>query len=305
MSQLFEISIYNRYTKKLEQEKVYGEAMVNLAYNSLFTKLIAPFIAGKALSQIYGKMQDAPRSRKKVPPFIRDFSIPIEDYQPGTLAASDIRHSYQSFNEFFIREFKPGKREFPATPESMGAFAEARYFGYENVNAATKIPVKGDFLSALGLLNNTEWAKTFAGGPLLLARLCPVDYHRYHYSDSGRTVDFYQIPGELHSVNPLALKHKPDIFVKNERRVSIVESEKFGMMAYVEVGATCVGKIVQSADESIAHQRGQEKGYFLFGGSTVIVLGEPGKWKPSADILENTAKGVETYVHLGDEVGLV
>ena len=108
---------------------------------------------------------------------------------------------------------------------------------------------------------------------------------------------------DLQSENPLALLHRKDIFVKNERRVSILETENFGKIAYIEVGATCVGKIIQSFDESKPFKRGDEKGYFLFGGSTVIVLGEAGKWSPSSDILLNTKKGIETYIHLGDEVG--
>jgi phosphatidylserine decarboxylase len=139
-------------------------------------------------------------------------------------------------------------------------------------------------------------------GPLLLARLCPVDYHRYHYPDDGKTLNSYTVHGDYHSVNPLALKYRQDILIKNERRVSIVETKKFGKLAIVEVGATCVGKIIQSHDESKDFKRGDQKGYFLFGGSTVIVYGEPGKWKPSSDILKNTELGLETYIHLGDEV---
>ena len=184
----------------------------------------------------------------------------------------------------------------------MGAFAEARYFGYEQVHDELRIPVKGNFLTAAKLLGNTKYAGEFEGGPLLLARLCPVDYHRYHYADAGETLENYRIHGKYDSVNPLALKYKQDIFIKNERRVSVVNTENFGKLAYIEVGATCVGKIVQTSDEKKPHLRGEEKGYFLFGGSTVIVLGEKGRWVPSQDILEHTQKGLETYVQLGDEV---
>ena len=95
-----------------------------------------------------------------------------------------------------------------------------------------------------------------------------------------------------------------DIFIKNERQISILDSENFGRLAYIEVGATCVGKIVQSHEEK-TFNRGDEKGYFLFGGSTVIVIGQKGLWTPNQDILENTKQGVETYIKLGEEVGQI
>ena len=110
------------------------------------------------------------------------------------------------------------------------------------------------------------------------------------------------MPGRFHSVNPLALEFRGDIFATNERQVSLLETKNFGKLAYVEVGAVCVGLIVQTHPTEGSFKRGEEKGYFLFGASTVIVLGEKGKWKPSSDILEQTALGRETLVRLGSEV---
>tara|TARA_Y100000768_G_C23989753_1_gene691478 strand:- start:1507 stop:2424 length:918 start_codon:yes stop_codon:yes gene_type:complete len=299
-----DICIYNRYTKNQEIEKVYGEKAVELAYDSKLAKAIGPLVASRSLSRLYGSSQDTISSGKKVPKFIKKFNIKIDDYLPGSLEHEPIEKSYKTFNEFFIRKFKAGLRPFPSELDSMGAFAEARYFGHEAISESTTIPVKGKFLSAAQLLGNVKNAEVFEGGPLLLARLCPVDYHRYHYCDSGKTLEAYRVKGDFHSVNPLALKLKQNIFIKNERRISIIQTENFGKLAYIEVGATMVGKIIQSADESQRFERGQEKGYFLFGGSTVIVLGEPNAWKPSADILVNTKNSLETYVHLGDAIAL-
>ena len=205
---------------------------------------------------------------------------------------------YSSFNQFFIRRFKEGKRNFCIGEGDFPAFSEARYFGYENVASNQNIPVKGKFLNSELLLAKDKWIETFNDGPLLLARLCPVDYHRFHYPDNGKVLDYYPVSGKLHSVNPLALKKKEDIFSTNFREVTILETENFGKLAYVEVGATCVGKIAQTSNLE-TFNRGDEKGYFLFGGSTVIVLGEKGKWKPNNDVLENSSKGIEVYSHLG------
>jgi phosphatidylserine decarboxylase len=267
--------------------------------------MLAPFIASKSVSQLYGCYQDWSISKSKVPPFVEKFDIDLSIYKAGSVSAEKKENSYKSFNEFFIREFEGNKRAFVGDENKMPAFCEARYFGHNQINSDVKVPVKGKLLNSNDLLGGSKWSQTFEGGPLLIARLCPVDYHRYHYPLSGETLDSFQINGQYHSVNPLALNAKPDIFIINERRASILETEKFGNLAYIEVGAAMVGKIIQSHDEASSHGKGDEKGYFLFGGSTVILLGEKGKWSPSEDVLRNTKDGVETYLHLGEEVAVL
>ena len=302
MSQGFEIQVFNRRENKMEIEKVYGDEMVKFAYATPIGRLLGPVIASKMLSQLYGKSQDSLKSAQKVAPFLKNFNIDIDQYQKGSFKENPVETSYRSFNEFFIREFKEGQRTFTPNDDEMGAFAEARYFGHESMTDDLNIPVKGSMLRAVDLIGDGELAKDFIGGPLMIARLCPVDYHRYHYPDAGKTLKAFTVPGDLHSVNPLALKYRQDIFIKNERRVAILETEHFGKLAYIEVGATCVGKIVQSFDESQPFNKGDEKGYFLFGGSTVVLCGQKGKWAPSEDILTNTKAGIETYIQLGDVV---
>jgi len=288
----------------METELVYGDGAIKFIYDNPFGQLLAPIIASKPISQLYGCYQDWSISKNKVPPFVEKFSIDLSIYKAGSVSTENKENSYKSFNEFFIREFENNERTFIEDNDRMPAFCEARYFGHHEINDNVKIPVKGKLLNSKDLLGGSKWSSTFEGGPLLVARLCPVDYHRYHYPLSGRTLDSFQIKGQYHSVNPLALKSKPEIFIVNERRASILETEEFGKLAYIEVGAAMVGKIIQRHDESTLHRKGDEKGYFLFGGSTVILLGEKGKWSPSADILSNTKNGIETYLHLGDEVAL-
>lgn len=297
-----EIQYFNRSNGSLEVEKVYGDKWVKLIYNANVGKILAPIFASKYLSKAYGLVQANMLTQLKVPKFVKNFNIDLSEYEPGSVKVEKQELSYKNFNEFFIRKFKTGKRKFVSDESQMPAFCEARYYAYDAIHDDLKIPVKGNFLNAIDLINDPELAAPFVGGPLLLARLCPVDYHRYHYPDHGKTTKSFSVHGEFHSVNPLALKFKEDIFIKNERRVSILETKNFGKLAYIEVGAVMVGKIVQSHDENKSFRRGQEKGYFLFGGSTVIVLGEPGLWSPSEDILENTAKGIETYIKLGESI---
>lgn len=293
------IQYFNRGAGQLEEEKVYGDGAIKWMYQTSTGKLLTRLLITAPVSVGYGALQGMGFSKNKIPDFIKKFEIQMDDYRPeeGRTEADP----YSSFNKFFIRQFKDGKRNFVSEPNIMPAFSEARYFGYESMNDTQTIPVKGKFLGAEALLASEKWTETFRDGPLLLARLCPVDYHRFHYPDSGKVLDYYKVKGKLHSVNPIALKEYADVFSANVREVTILETENFGKLAYVEVGAMMVGKIVQS-DKLNNFNRGDEKGYFLFGGSTVIVLGEKGKWKPDQDILDYTEKGIETYLHLGESV---
>lgn len=289
------ILFWNRAKAQEEVEQVYGDTSIRLLYETKIGQSLAENVLSRSwVSKAYGSYQASSLSAHKVEPFVKKFNIPMEEYESGP---------FPTFNDFFIRRFREGKRPFVEPANEMGAFAEARYLAYEKVLPKQKFPVKGKSLSASALLGSMEKGKIFEGGPLLLARLCPTDYHRFHFPDAGRITESYTIHGKLHSVNPLALKYKEDIFITNERRVSLLETKNMGRLAYVEVGALCVGKIVQTL-EGAEFRRGQEKGYFLFGGSTVIVLGEPGVWRPDADLLEQTRLGRETLVRLGERVGL-
>jgi phosphatidylserine decarboxylase len=288
-----EIKYFNREENFTQVEMVYGDAVVRWLYNSASGNLLSHILCKAPISKGYGLIQsNSLLSKNKVKPFVQKFSIKLDEYED---------QEFKTFNDFFIRKFKPGKRSFTQIAGEMPAFSEARYFGYEEITDKTQIPVKGIYLQSKDLIANEKWNKTFEGGPLMIARLCPVDYHRFHFPDDGEVLDEYRVKGLLHSVNPIALKKKEDIFITNERHVSILKTKNFGKIAYIEVGAICVGKIVQSY-KGTSFRRGDEKGYFLFGGSTVIIVGEKGMWKPSSDILNYTAKKMETYIKLGQPV---
>ena len=297
-----EIHYFHRKRNRIEIEQVYGSWALDWFYNTRSGGMIGAWISsGSIFSAGYGMVQNSSWSLRKIAPFVEKFDIDLSEFEPGEGGTPE--KPYRSFNDFFIRKFKRGKRVFSKNSEDLPAFCEGRYYGYERVTEREKIPVKGKFLQSEGLLDNRKWAEIFKDGPLLLARLCPVDYHRFHFPVGGRVIDHYTIPGLYHSVNPLALKKKGDIFFTNKREVSILDTDDLGKLAYMEIGAVCVGKIVQTSDLNEFY-RGQEKGYFLFGGSSVILMGTAGSWVPSEDIVENTGKGMETYVQLGDSVGL-
>lgn len=291
------IQYFNRVTQKLETEKVYGEEAVAWAYKHRLGFWLTKTMLSKAwVSKVIGAYEDSSFSATKITPFVERYDIPMQDFE---------EQQYKSFNEFFIRKFRPGKRPFNSNPNIFCAGAEARYLAFDNLKLTQEFPVKGFNVSLVDLLQNETLAKEFEGGSFILARLCPVDYHRFHFPCDGEIASHWRVRGELHSVNPVAIQVLPDIFMKNERQIAIFNTPQFGKVAMIEVGALAVGKIVQSGyspQGPFPHKfvKGDEKGYFLFGGSTVIWLVKKGNFKLSADLLQNTARGIETWIPLGD-----
>lgn len=299
MSKLRPIRFVELDSGVVHEEQVYGGFWIKALYGTFLGRAISALIAAPPFSRFYGWLQDRPKSKGKVKPFIEKFAIQMDDFLPEEGRTAD--DPYSTFNQFFTRRVTDSARPF-AQDEQFPAPCDARYFAYAALNDEVTIPVKGAFFKASALLNHTKWNEVFDQGPGFIARLCPVDYHRFHFPDAGRVLDSWRISGALHSVNPWALAFREDIFMINEREVTILETEHFGKLAYVEVGATCVGKIQQTHQEE-TFERGDEKGMFLFGGSTVIVLGEPGKWAVDDRILAHTREGVEAYLKMGQPLG--
>jgi phosphatidylserine decarboxylase len=300
------IRYHNRVSNRVENEQVYGSQYVDLAYKNpigfFLTKL---FFVRPWLSKIMGAVENSKSSRSKILPFIAKYEIKMEDYEP---------QDFKNFNEFFIRKFRNGKRPFNPSAATFCAGAEARYLAFENISANFRVKVKGIDVSISELFGHTKEAHTLAqefdGGTVIIARLCPVDYHRFHFPCNGEVITQYRVKGVLHSVNPVALAAHPEIFLVNERQVCIFKNSTFGNVAMIEVGALGVGKIVQSyADgkfNTIKFDKGDEKGYFLFGGSTVIWVLKKGAITLAQDLKTNSSNiegSLETWIPLGDTLG--
>ena len=288
------ILVWDRRQKRMVPEKIQDEGILRFLYGTAPGRWAARvFFSRKVFSRLYAASYSGTRSVSKIDPFIRRQAIDIGDFE---------QRPYVSFNDFFARRFKPGARSFLTEPSTMPAFAEARYLAWEAASPGMVFPLKGRRFSVEALLGFEAKAAEFLYGPLIIARLAPQDYHRVHFVDSGRIMEHYRIGGPLHSVNPIALSSLDGILSMNAREVTVQETESFGRIAYIEVGAMTVGRIVQHLPSGACPRRGDEKSHFEYGASTVVLLGQRGRWIPDSEILDHTRRGIETFVELGTAI---
>ena len=291
------IRIYNRHTTTYDIENVAGEKYITWTYESPIGKsFLELFVKRKIFSKIYGMYCDSRLSTKKIPSFIDNFSIDMSEYMKN-------KSDFTSFNDFFIREVTPTARPIDTAKNHLISPGDGRLLDYTNIDINKVIQVKHINYSLAELIGDDEIAKEYEGGTCLVLRLCPTDYHRFHFVDSGVPKENHFIKGNYYSVNPTALERIPKLYCQNKREWSIFKSDNFGDIINVEVGATCVGSIVQTYTPDKAVEKGAEKGYFKFGGSTTILFLKPNTVEIDEDILIQSSLGFETKVVLGEKIG--
>lgn len=292
------IKIYNRKTKDYEVENVAGLNYINWSYSSPVGKgMVELFIKKKMFSRIYGLYCSSRLSKKKIPKFVEEFDINTE------LCKKNI-HEFRNFNDFFSRTLVDSARPIDKSSNSLISPGDGRLFAFENIDMNALVQVKGFTYSLRELISNDAIANRYENGTCLILRLCPTDYHRFHFIDDGVCSATKKIKGSYYSVNPIALEKVPKLFCKNKREWSIFSSKNFGEVILMEVGATCVGTIIQSYQSNKTVTRGEEKGYFKFGGSTTILFFKKDTVKIDDDIIEQTKKGFETQVSMGETIGV-
>ncbi len=293
------VVFFNRRTQALETEVIYGENSLRWVYENPLGRAALWLLVKRAIfSRWYGWRMNRPASRAMIAPFISRYGI-------DTNEMADSPESFAHFNAFFSRKLKPAAR--PIAPESDTIIfpADGRHFAIPDIAANDGIFVKGVRFDLAALLNDAALAQRFAGGSLLISRLCPVDYHRFHFPCAGTPGEPRLINGPLYSVNPIALRQRPGIFWENKRFVTELESPDCGKVLFMEVGATCVGKVVHTSRALQSVAKGDEKGFFLFGGSSVITIFEPGRVKFAEDLIEHGAQGREVYAGMGEAAARV
>ena len=297
-----EIIYKDRESGELKKEKVYGKFFLEAIYgNSLFSKLFSllflPLIANVPFfSKLYGKKQKSLKSRAKIRPFVETFGVDISE------SVTPIE-SFQSFNDFFIRKLKPQARPIAKGDDVAILPADGRYLVYPDVSTIEGFYVKDKKFDLRRLIQDEFLFEIYKRGSMMIARLCPTDYHRFHFPCECLTSKPKLINGPLYSVNPIALKRHINILNENKRMLTQLQTKQFGKILYIEVGATFVGAIKQTYTPQSLCKKGAEKGYFEFGGSCLIILFQPNSITFDQDLVDASLQYVETKAKFGTSLG--
>ena len=283
------VEYIDRSSGKKTTESVMGDGALRFAYETLLGRTLWPVLFGsKIISAVMGRYYDSPRSRKAITSLV---NIPGCRAEEAELPVSE----YPSFNAFFTRKLKPNSRP---VGDGIVSPADGRLMLYLNADADTPFPLKGAKRSLRSVFDVDAPSGLY---DIAVIRLAPVDYHRFHFPYGCSTPEEIRIvPGEYHSVNPIALVRRPDVYADNERQILACDAS-FGRYWLVDVGAFGVGTIVQTY-HGVKHEKGEEKGYFKFGGSTVIMITKAGAIKFDEDIVLNSSNGLETRVLCGEQI---
>ncbi len=292
-----EIVFFDRYRNEVCVEKVYGDKALRWTYGTLAGRISLDVAVKRAFfSHWYGWQMNRPCTRKKIRPFIKEYGLDASEFVREV-------DDFANFNEFFYRELKPEARPIDPDPQSVVFPADGRHLCVPDISRCDGLFVKGEMFDLARLLDDDELTRQFATGSLLLSRLCPVDYHRFHFPVAGVPGAARLINGPLYSVNPIALCQNIHILTTNKRCVTELETESFGKVLVLEIGATCVGTICQTYSPGKPIVKGAEKGYFRFGGSSTITIFEPGRISFDQDLVENSSQHRELFARVGDRMG--
>ncbi|MCR4776343.1 MAG: phosphatidylserine decarboxylase [Saccharofermentans sp.] len=284
------MKIYVRQDKNFIEDRQYGGSSLERLYNTWYGRVLSKFILLPVFSTLATSKDRKRSSIKKIAPFIDEYKISIDDFE---------EREYGSFAEFFTRKIKQGRRPFDTDDSVIISPADSKVLCYD-IGDDLKFTVKGSTYTPDEITGNSIDLSDFAGGKVLVFRLSMDDYHHYCHIDSGKVSGSYEIKGKLHTVSSISSKYK--IYKENHRIVNVLDTDHFGTVIYIEVGALLVGRIKNNG--RTVFEKGDEKGYFEQGGSTIVLFFEKGRIKVDPDILEMSGNGIETKVKMGEHIGV-
>ncbi len=281
--------IYDRKTKQYEEIVQYGQGALKFLYGNIFGRVLLKLVVSPSASRLYGFINSRPGSRRKIPEFIESNNIRIEDFED---------REYLSFNDFFTRKLREGARVIDTDENRLISPADAKLLIYD-IEDDLRINVKGREYTLDEITGGLKNPVEYSGGKCLVYRLCMDDYHRYCFIDDGAVKETHVIKGKLHTVSPLSKAYK--IYKENHRVVSVLNTKHFGEVIHIEVGALLVGKIVNKDAKEFS--KGEEKGFFEPGGSTIVQLFKKDAVKIDEDLIQQSRDNTETKVLYGEGVG--
>lgn len=297
-----QISVCDRATKTVLEEKVYGKFFLTLLYGKIWWLKWLAFLALPVVtrcsffSKWYGQCQKTRWSRRKIIPFIKKFNVDSSEF-------SCALSSFRSFNDFFIRTLKNSARPIATGEDRVVLPADGRYLVFPSIDQSAGFYVKGQTFDLKKLLRDPALIARYHKGSLVIARLCPTDCHRFCFPVECIPSKPRPVKGPLYSVNPLALRDRLAILSENERVMTTLSTSRFGEILFIEVGATFVGAIRQTYHPETMCKKGAEKGYFEFGGSCILLLFEPEKVVFDEDLIQTSLSHIEMQAKMGDSLG--
>ncbi|MDR2863439.1 MAG: phosphatidylserine decarboxylase [Puniceicoccales bacterium] len=287
---------FNRHANREETEHIYGGGPLRWIYETAPGRLALWLLVRRAIfSKLFGWWMRRPASRARIAPFIREYGLDAHEFE-------DAPETFRSFDDFFSRRLKPEARPVADTPVVFPA--DGRHLGFQDASNVPVIYAKGQSFDLAALLGDTALAERYRHGTLVCSRLCPVDYHRFHFPLDGTPGAPQLLNGWLYSVNPIALRLNISRLWQNKRWRITLDAGLHGRVTLVVIGATNVGRTTFTYPEGIPAPKAGEMGYFSFGGSFMITLFEAGKIRLSDDLLRETAAGRELYARMGSALGV-
>lgn len=279
-----------KYTN-INENKIIEEKenkILSFLYKSFFGRLILKFVTCRCISKLAGLFLNSIFSKFMIKKYIKKYDINLKHFE---------KNNYKSFNDFFIRKLK--KIDSFSNNKDFISTAESKIMAY-TISKDLVIDIKNSKYTIEELIKEKELSAEYSGGLCIIYRLQPNNYHRYIFIDKGNQKKLKTIKGKLHTVNPIVYNYYK-VFSENTREISILNTTNFGKIIQIEVGALCVGKI--SNNNKLKFNKYDEKGFFEFGGSTIIQLIEPNKIVLNRKIINNTKNNIETKVNIGQVIG--
>jgi len=286
---------YYTEDNKLVEEKIELRSALLFLYTSRLGKFLRPCFNKKYLCSLLGAYKNSWLSKHAIEPFIKKHAIDMNDFIVPEAG-------YTSFNDFFCRKLKPSARPLDTNPNVIVSPADCKLFIVDNISTNTVFFVKQKPFNLEKFLNSKKLAQEFEHGTLMIFRLAPYDYHRFHFPVDCIPSAPIPINGIYESVNPLVYKSGVQPLTENERHLTLLKTPYHDTIAMLSVGALFVGKIVETYTPEQAYKKGDETGYFAFGGSTIVLLFKKNTIKPLQKFLDHSHQGLETAVKMGQAI---
>lgn len=297
MKNLISIDYYDRQNNMIENESVFASKFLHWSYNNYLGRILTNLILSrKFISKLYGLFAKSKSSKRFIKYFIRHSKMSSETIKSQL-------ESYNSFNDFFIRKLHDSDRPVDKKNDSLTAPSDGKVLAYHNINGTESFQIKRNLFDLSQFLKNENLTSDFSGGTMIIIRLSLSDYHHFSFPVSGFAYNTTRINGKLYAGGSYSLKKITPFYTENVREITLINSDHFGLVAQIEIGAFTVGSIKQLFKSETRIQKGEPKGCFELGGSTIVLLFKKDMIIVDNDILQNSLKEIETKILLGEKLG--